>query len=417
MNIKKIIEEEIDKIDKLYEKTFEEITNSFVKRHENLITKENELKEELQNKVTQIKEKLEILLSESISIIKVKERINKNINILEKEEEKNMIKILSHISKIHNNINETNEFFSKPMKNLNPVFQEEETNVKYEEYFFNGIQIPKNIQTDNLIVNVKVKWDIDDINNIHIDKNKIKYRLEIKKEEETNEKFKSIYEGNKKECFINNLSNGQKYEIKICILYEDIIGPWSDIHKFLFNRSLDSAILSSSQKGDELFEKIREWCGNKKYELLYRGSRDGPKSTIFHDKCDNKGPTLCLYKNEIGNIFGGYTSISWTRDSGTCSDLKSFIFTLTNNLEVEPTVFKSKSSKNVHHKEDYGPSFGEHDSDLSIYDNYLEKESKSNFPEQYDDTTGIGKVLFTGNDNNDNKSFKVKEIEVYKIIG
>ena len=416
MNVKNIIEEEIDKINKLYEKTFEEITSSFVKRHENLIAKEKELKEELQNKVTQIKEKLENLLSESISIIKVKERINKNINILEKEEEKNIIKILSHVSKIYSNINESYNFLNKLMTNLNPRFQEKETRIKYQEYFFNGIQIPKNIQTYNLIGQLKVIWDIDDINNIYVDKNKIKYRLEIKKGEEPNEKFKSIYEGNKKECFINNLSNGQKYEIRICILYEDIIGPWSDIHKFLFH-TFDSVILSSSLKGNELLYKIKEWCGDKKYELLYRGSRDGSKSTIFHDKCDNKGPTLCLYKNKNGNIFGGYTSISWTRNSGTCLDLNSFIFTLTNDFGVEPTRFYSKSSKNVHHKEDYGPSFGEHQNDISIYDNYLEKVSSSNFPEQYNDTTGKGKILFTGNYNKDKKEFIIKEIEVYKIIG
>ena len=35
-------------------------------------------------------------------------------------------------------------------------------------------------------------------------------------------------------------------------------------------------------------------------ELLYRGSRDGTTSNIFHNKCDNKGPTICLYKNEKG---------------------------------------------------------------------------------------------------------------------
>ena len=39
-----------------------------------------------------------------------------------------MIKILSYISKINNNKNETNDLLSQLMKNLNLSFQEEGTN-------------------------------------------------------------------------------------------------------------------------------------------------------------------------------------------------------------------------------------------------------------------------------------------------
>ena len=33
-------------------------------------------------------------------------------------------------------------------------------------------------------------------------------------------------------------------------------------------------------------------------KLLYRGTKDGTTSLKFHEKCDNKGPTICLYKND-----------------------------------------------------------------------------------------------------------------------
>ena len=33
-------------------------------------------------------------------------------------------------------------------------------------------------------------------------------------------------------------------------------------------------------------------------EFLYRGSRDGSKSTDFHSKCDNQGPIITLFKNK-----------------------------------------------------------------------------------------------------------------------
>ena len=85
-------------------------------------------------------------------------------------------------------------------------------------------------------------------------------------------------------------------------------------------------------------------------ELIYRGSRDGTKSNDFHNKCDNQGPTICLFKNEKGYIFGGYSSISWTNDNNYHSAPESFIFTLTNIYNIKPTKFpNSNSNYSVYH--------------------------------------------------------------------
>lgn len=46
-----------------------------------------------------------------------------------------MIKILSYVAKINHNKNEIIDFFWKFMKKLNLSFQEEETNIKYKEYY------------------------------------------------------------------------------------------------------------------------------------------------------------------------------------------------------------------------------------------------------------------------------------------
>ena len=42
---------------------------------------------------------------------------------------------------------------------------------------------------------------------------------------------------------------------------------------------------------------------NKKFELLYRASRDGFKADNFHSKCDNQGQTLSLIKSKKQKIF------------------------------------------------------------------------------------------------------------------
>ena len=168
------------------------------------------------------------------------------------------------------------------MKNLSLTFQEEETSVKYEEYFFNGMPIPKDIQINDIdISSAKLVWNID--NNItNLNEEKMNYRVEIRKNEK-NEKFKLIYEGNNKEYLIEKLVDGQNYEIRICLKYEDIIGPWSNIKNFQ-TLKFDSVILDKTPRKGEFLEKIAEWCNCKKFELLYRATRDGTTIDDLHKK-------------------------------------------------------------------------------------------------------------------------------------
>ena len=95
-------------------------------------------------------------------------------------------------------------------------------------------------------------------------------------------------------------------------------------------------------------------------ELIYRGTRDGMTSSVFHNKCDNKGEAITLIKNEKGNIFGGYASISWTSANGIYySAPELFLFTLNNIYNTEPTKFPSKNDqREVKHNSGYGPAFG-----------------------------------------------------------
>ena len=420
-NIKQNIEKEINEIDKLYDKVYKEVTKSFEKKHEKLIKEENDLKEKLQNEVTKIKEKLEIFLSKSNNVIKSSERINKGIKIIEneKEEEKNMIKYLSYVSKINKNIKEINILSNELMKNLKISFNENKNYINYEEYIFNGIKIPKDIEFKDINFNsVKLYWKNDNLNIINIDNKQIKFRVEIRKEN-SNEKFIQVYEGNNSNCLIDNLNKNTIYEIRICCIYNNIKGCWSKIEKcktLNYDINRESKILNECEKKNEFLEKIYEWTGFKKLELIYRGTRDGSKSSDFHNKCDNQGPTICLYKNEKGNIFGGFTSISWTNNGEYHSDPKSFIFTLTNIHKTEPTLFPiSNNQYSVFHYSSRGPSFGS-DCEIYIYENFLNSDSYSNFPCAYMDVLNKGRSIFTGDFNNNNKYFKVKEIEVFKIF-
>jgi hypothetical protein len=44
----------------------------------------------------------------------------------------------------------------------------------------------------------------------------------------------------------------------------------------------------------------------KSSTLLYRLSKDGNGTRIFHKLCDNKGPTVLFVKANKHYVFGGY---------------------------------------------------------------------------------------------------------------
>ena len=417
-NLKNSIQNEMIEIDKRYENIDNQVTKSYKIKIEKVIKEETDLKEKLNTEVTKVKEKLENYLSQINNISKICEKIKKGMKIMENEEEKNIIKTLSYVSKINKSQKEIDILLTKElMKNIKISFIEEESKIKYEEYYFNGIPIPKNIEIKNIWTNsFKVFWKLEDL--LNIDKNKIKYNIEIRKE---NEKFKKIYEDNNNNYLINNnLEKNTNYEIRICSIYEGGRSNWSKIKKIKTkNVDIDSLILKEEEKGDEYLEKLYEWSGYKNMELLYRGTRDGTSANIFHNKCDNQGPTICLCKNEKGNIFGGYSSISWASPSfgSMKSENGCFLFTLTNIYGTEPTKFPNSNQNNaVYHSSSYGPIFGSAHN-LLIYSDYLNNNNSyariGGSYNDYQDVLGKGNSVFSGDINTE--SFKLKELEVFKV--
>ncbi|EFC38782.1 predicted protein [Naegleria gruberi] len=159
-------------------------------------------------------------------------------------------------------------------------------------------------------------------------------------------------------------------------------------------------------------------------ELLYRATRDGFSAKNFHEKCDNKGPTLSLIKSEHGNIFGGYTSVSWQSPENATyfPDESVFLFKVIDvNGQLELKVLKlqnGKQSNSVLMRDIYSVSYG-FPCDLYICNESATGDySYSNLGGSFELPEGIvegsqqaGNYLHGGTRNN----FKVKEIEVFKI--
>ena len=67
----------------------------------------------------------------------------------------------------------------EPIKNIKIIFNEKESNIIYDEYYFNGISIPKDIKFSDIgINNFKISWKIDDIKIININKKEIKLLIQ-----------------------------------------------------------------------------------------------------------------------------------------------------------------------------------------------------------------------------------------------
>ena len=416
LELNKKIEQQITEINNLYDKVNDEVTKSFVLKHEKLTKEENDIKEKLQNEVTKVKEGLENFLSMSNERIRENERINKGLNVLEKNNEKNMIKILSYVSKINKNNKEAKKLFQELMRNLKLEFVENETKIKYTDYFFNGIPSPKNIEINDIQANnAKINWKIDILNILNINNKNIKFKIELRK---SNEKFNQVYDGYGLKFKIGNLTENTEYELKICSYCNNIIGNWSEIKKFKTPENTnDSQILKETKREKEFLNKIFEWTNYNRMELIYRGSRDGMTSNNFHNKCDNKNPTIVLYKNIKDSVFGGFTSLAWANSGNYRPDPQAFIFTLVNIHNSEPTKFKIKSeNEGVYHNSGYGPTFGSNcDIGIGISD-FLNSDAYTDFPCRYVDSLGKGKSIFTGDFNNDNTAFRLKEIEVFQLF-
>ena len=147
----------------------------------------------------------------------------------------------------------------------------------------------------------------------------------------------------------------------------------------------------------------------------YRATRDGTTPQKFHDFCNNKGPIIILFKNEKGNVFGGYASISWLNSGEWKSAPDSFLFTLTNIHNTEPTHFLSKNDNSeLYFDISYGPYFGT-GRDIGVVGDFTQTYYETRFPKTYIDKLGKGKSIFTGDPNNKNEKFKMKEIEAFKI--
>jgi hypothetical protein len=152
--------------------------------------------------------------------------------------------------------------------------------------------------------------------------------------------------------------------------------------------------------------------------LLYRATRDGFTSQAFHSKCDGKGNTITIIKNNLNYVFGGYASSAWNSSNTWINDPNAFLF----SLRRAGVSFKDKStvklaSSALYGYSSYGPTFGGgHDIYICNQSN-TNTGSRCNFCSSYNlpdgyTYNGNAKDFLAGNSN----LWTTTEIEVYQIL-
>jgi len=173
--------------------------------------------------------------------------------------------------------------------------------------------------------------------------------------------------------------------------------------------------LTSSQR-----RTLQQW-GVKVNDLLYKASRDGCSPAAFHQKCDNKGPTLTLLHNTAGFVFGGCTFASWTSAGSYANDPKAFLF----QLQAKGTASQLRlpvagnGGNAIYCHAQYGPTFGS-GHDLRVFganqtftkvnNTYFQLNGSCNLGNVYT-ASGQDTASFVGSD------FNMTEIQVFSING
>ncbi|KAH3798076.1 interferon-induced protein 44-like [Dreissena polymorpha] len=167
--------------------------------------------------------------------------------------------------------------------------------------------------------------------------------------------------------------------------------------------------------------QLEQWIGQgqKQFTLLYSVTKDGCTPQKFHEKCDHQGATVIVVYNEVGSVFGGYTSASWAVNvNGYTRDDKAFLFQLKfSNKDTFRKFPVSNVAYSIYSNVNNGPVFGGNTGfDMNLFSGTM--NSTGGLFQLNGGFVFGANYTMTGVTNwNDihNGNLKVKEIEVYSV--
>ena len=175
---------------------------------------------------------------------------------------------------------------------------------------------------------------------------------------------------------------------------------------------IDSKIITSKEELDFITNRLKQidYFKNKNlsFELVFRGTRDGRTSEIFHQKCDGTPKTITIIRTVKGLKFGGYIEKEWKSSGGWIYDDENcFVFSLDLHKIYNPV----KGNQKYFFYKDFGPNFSEFGLQYDLF-----KKSSLNISKKDEANERFTYFEKDYEINGGEKEFQTEELEVFKII-
>jgi len=221
-----------------------------------------------------------------------------------------------------------------------------------------------------------------------------------KKDESQNKNEKSPKDNKKGEQSEENNTKDQKYMEQFD--EEQLFRTQED--RIIFRNGISNGIIKKYAEIKKVIQHIELKLNSKvRFYMLYKASEVGDRAKTFHEKCDNYDMTLVIIETKEGLRFGGFTTELWNGNCVHKRDQKAFVFSLDKDKTYD--IVGHDPAIGCYPK--YGPIF--FGCQIRIYDFFFTKNSI---------TCEKGLCFQTTEDyelNNGEKSFVVKDIEVYAL--
>lgn len=201
----------------------------------------------------------------------------------------------------------------------------------------------------------------------------------------------------------NNESSRANYQQSLDIYGEEQLFRTEE-GRVIFRNGLLNGIIKKYSEINNVVNKIQEKLRKgAKFNIAYKATELGDKTSVFHQKCDNLEMSLVIIETQKGVRFGGFTMRPWEGNCVQKIDNEAFVFSIDRKKIYD--VFPNEPAIGCYPK--FGPVF--FGCQIRIYDNFFSKISTT-CQRRLNYKTNINYEL-----NNGEQSYIVKDIEVYGI--
>ena len=281
-------------------------------------------------------------------------------------------------------------------------------------------------EEDELILHLKINLPSGDEQEIELNLKKIE-SFENASKDELLEKIKILEEENKrlkeeismlkidnikKDKIIKSLTKNQNNNIQAENNNEEIIESNNEEEE-LNENILNTDIIQTQEEINFIENRLKQIYyfqdKNIKYQLLYKGTKNGDKALNFHTLVDGIKNTLTLVKSKKGIRFGGFTSLIWNQIGGygKCDPL-AFCF----SLDLKKIYNSQNNQKAIFCSDGYCPYFKGTNTIFGIYNQFF---TQGGWCDYTTSSYSFGKFDKNFEITDGEQSFEVDDVEVFKV--